>query len=198
MGFRTRPKQILASRAGRRCCALRITLRRRDSGDLSSHGCPRIETHSFQVVDAAADRAPERKRSPRRDQTRVSSKTPARTAILSDESRCAELAGQPWQQIVDRDDSHQVYHLVHNRRCCACRPDAETTARGCTGGGSLKPRARPLRLGLKVGRHRTHLRNTQVLSDAVHDSDVAHVGLERRQLLQYVLRMLSCQTWKIG
>src|SRR5512146_443874 len=48
---------------------------------------------------------------------------------------------------------------------------------------------------LEIACDRLHLRRAQVLRDTMHHRDVAHVALERAELLQNVFRVLSRETW---
>src|ERR1700720_238402 len=64
-----------------------------------------------------------------------------------------------------------------------------------------RPRAREglamLRGGFHVRGYRLHLLQSQVLRHAVHDGDVAHVALERGELFQQVLGMLTGEPRKV-
>ena len=55
-----------------------------------------------------------------------------------------------------------------------------------------------LRLSLEIRSYRLHFLQAQVLSDTVHDGDVAQVALERGELLQHVLSMLAGQSREVG
>ena len=57
--------------------------------------------------------------------------------------------------------------------------------------------ARELGLRLQVRRHRLHLRQAQILGDAMHDGDITHVALEGGQLLQDILRVLTCESREV-
>src|SRR5437763_14393770 len=87
---------------------------------------------------------------------------------------------------------------------------ARSAARGsCVGmkwingtGTPLAPKCRGadvalLGLRLQVRRHRLHLRQAQILGDAMHDGDITHVALEGGQLLQDILRVLTCESREV-
>src|SRR3984893_9825345 len=78
-------------------------------------------------------------------------------------------------------------------------PQASPAARGCSRitarGGARAQRAS--RGGFHVRSYRLHLMQSQVLRHAVHNGDVAHIALERGELLQQVLGMLTGESREV-